>query len=102
MVVQEIHAESGTGGRGVVVKALLRDGEREVAGARLPARETAALLPREYLTGDEGSLPPGFTATADEMLSKLVVGRRVRLWEYGGRIYFSFLPWRGAAHSPPG
>jgi hypothetical protein len=103
MEVEAIHAETGTGGRGIVVKAMLRDGE-QLLDARLPARETAALLPREYLTGEGGSLPASFFCTADEMLAKMVKGRRVRSWEYCGRVYFSFLQWRNitpqAAQTP--
>ncbi len=101
MRIEEVHAEVGANGKGLVVKAVLREDGREVPEARLPARETAALLPREYLAGEAASLPASCIEAADEILAKLIIGRRVRLWEYEGRVYFSFLPWRSVSASPP-
>ena len=99
MTVKEVRAEAGTHGRGLVVTARLQDEEREVTGARLPARETATLLPREFLVGtaEMNTAEPRLLETVNEMLTKLVVGRSVRMWEYDGRNYFSFLPWRGGS-----
>jgi len=61
--------------------------------ARLPARETAALLPREILLGEERETNPRMLELMDEMLTKFVTGRIVRTWEYSGEMYFSFLKW---------
>lgn len=100
MVVQEVHAEPVQGGRALVVKARLGGGGEEVREAQLPARETAALLPREYLESGEHVSQQALLEAADEILRRLVTGRSVRHWEYRGRIYFSFLPWRGSPRSP--
>lgn len=64
-----------------------------VLEARLPARETAALLPREIILGDERESSQDILELMDDMLMKLVVGRVVRAWEYSDCTYFSFLKW---------
>jgi hypothetical protein len=62
--------------------------------AYLPDRETAALLPRTLLVGDQRQAPTRLLGTARPILRRFVVGRRVRLWEHEGVNYFAFLSWR--------
>lgn len=66
-----------------------------VLEARLPARETAALLPREIILGDERESSTEILGLMNDMLMKLVTGRVVRAWEYADCTYFSFLKWGG-------
>jgi hypothetical protein len=62
--------------------------------AWLPDRETAALLPRTLLVGEQRRVPTRLLRTARPILRRFVVGRRVRLWEHEGINYFAFLSWR--------
>jgi hypothetical protein len=63
--------------------------------AWLPDRELAALLPRSILAGTSRQVPPELLSTIEPMLTRLVLGRQVRVWRYRDRGYASFLPWRG-------
>jgi len=67
-------------------------GDTEIE-AYLPARETAALLPREILIGKGSGAPETILDIMNELLEKLASGRTVKIWEYQGKIYFSFLKW---------
>lgn len=67
--------------------------DEAVLDARLPAREMAALLPREIILGDERTATPDILEIIDDMLARLAVGREVRAWEYSGYTYFGFLKW---------
>jgi hypothetical protein len=62
--------------------------------AYLPDRELSALLPRSILVGESRQAPPELLSTIEPMLSRLALGRRVRVWSYRERSYASFLPWR--------
>lgn len=76
------------------VVATVKDSDGLQTEAYLPARETAALLPREILVGKGESTPSSLFPLLRELLEKLTLGREVRVWEYGGRVYCSFPRWR--------
>ncbi len=76
------------------VIAGLEDEDGVRTEAYLPSRETAALLPREILVGEGEGGSASLFSLMDELLSKLVLGRKVRVWEYGDRLYCSFPRWR--------
>ncbi len=59
----------------------------------LPARETAALLPREIIIGRGATAPDTIVAVMNELLGKLAARRQAKIWEYQGVIYFGFLKW---------
>lgn len=61
--------------------------------AVLPGREKATLLPRSLLVGDGMEADSSLLSEIQEMLSKLTVGRRVRMWEYRDTMYCGFLSW---------
>lgn len=61
--------------------------------ARLPAREVAALLPREIIVGEGRESSSNVLELINELLEKLAAGRTVRVWEYSGQTYCSFLKW---------
>lgn len=67
------------------------DGRR--MSARVPDRELAALLPRSILAAD-GHPAPQLLNAIRAIVERTVVGRRVRVWEYGGERYLAFLSWR--------
>jgi len=60
----------------------------------LPDREVSALLPRSLLLGEGLSAVPELLQTIEPILVRMGKGRRVRLWEYRGDTYASFLSWR--------
>jgi hypothetical protein len=60
----------------------------------LPARETAALLPREIIIGKGTTAPESIVDIINELLAKLAAHRQAKIWEYQGTIYFGFLKWR--------
>jgi hypothetical protein len=73
--------------------------------AYLPDRELAALLPRSILVGQGRRAPPELLSTIEPMLTRLALGRQVRVWSYRERSYASFLPWRAVrfcAEGPAG
>lgn len=76
------------------VRATLYSSERneELIGY-LPARETAALLPREILVGRGASAPDTIIDIINELLGKLAAHRQAKIWEYQGAHYFGFLKW---------
>lgn len=69
------------------------DEKNEELSGYLPARETAALLPREIIIGQENSAPDTIIAVMNELLGKLAARRQAKIWEYQGVIYFGFLKW---------
>lgn len=76
------------------VTAFLQEkGGNGAVEAQLPAREVAALLPREILIGSNMEPSPQIFDVITELLHKLVLGREVRTWEYKGQVYCSFLKW---------
>ena len=90
--IREIKADIEEGK--LSITAAIQDiNEGAVVDARLPARETAALLPREIILGSERTASPDLLAIIDDMLARLAVGREVRAWEYSGCTYFGFLKW---------
>ncbi|HEY9593400.1 MAG TPA: hypothetical protein VHE79_02925, partial [Spirochaetia bacterium] len=77
----------------VVAKVRVDDGE--TVEAHMPDREVAAILPRSVLVGDGRRAPVALLDTVRPILSRMTEGRRVRIWEFKDRRFFSFLPWRG-------
>ena len=75
------------------VDAVVRDATGRQTAARVPDRELAALLPRSILAAD-GRPAPEVLDTIREIIERLVVGRRVRLWEHRNQRYLGFLSWR--------
>ncbi|HDQ14786.1 MAG TPA: hypothetical protein ENN41_08225 [Sediminispirochaeta sp.] len=75
--------------------------EKYQVEARLPAREVASLLPREILVGDTVTPDRRVLEPIDELLRKLTVGRLVKVWEYSGRTYCSFLKWGALRFDEP-
>jgi hypothetical protein len=70
--------------------------------ATLPDRELAAILPRSVLVGPPAAArrsparaPMSLLDTIAPILSRMAEGRVVRMWDYQGRSFFSFLPWKG-------
>lgn len=69
--------------------------------ATMPDREVAAILPRSVLVGPpragvraKATVPVSLLETIAPILARMAEGRVVRLWEYKGRNFFSFLPWK--------
>lgn len=76
------------------VNMVLRENREEYEiEAQLPAREVAALLPRELLIGSNNQPSTRVFEVINELLMKLAVGREVRVWEYNDQTYCSFLKW---------
>ncbi|MFO7849303.1 MAG: hypothetical protein R6V67_05020 [Spirochaetia bacterium] len=76
------------------VVATLKDSDGVQTEAYLPARETAALLPREIFVGKGESGSSSLFPLMKELLEKLTLGREVRVWMYEDRLYCSFPRWR--------
>ena len=74
------------------VEAVVRGAGGRRTAVRVPDRELAALLPRSILAAG-GDPAPQLLDTIAAILKRTVVGRRVRVWEYGGRRYLAFLSW---------
>ena len=89
--VKQIYAEVEQQKLFVTAVLLSQDGT-ETEG-RLPARETAALLPREIIIGEGARASDNILTVMNELLQKLSTGRKVKIWEYQGNVYFSFLKW---------
>ena len=86
------------------VVATVRDDEGKTVEAHMPDREVAALLPRSVLVGSSRRVPLALLDTISPILSRMTDGRRVRVWEFKDRRFFSFLPWRSVRFvaDPPG
>ena len=74
------------------VEAVVRGVGGRRTAVRMPDRELAALLPRSILAAG-GDPAPQLLDTIAAILQRTVVGRRVRVWEYGDRRYLAFLSW---------
>lgn len=61
--------------------------------AYLPARELAALLPRQVLLGDRKKAHTKLLDTILPIITRLITGRAVRVWQHDGHFYFAFFPW---------
>ena len=75
------------------VEAVVRGAGGRRTAVRVPDRELAALLPRSILAAG-GDPAPQLLETIAAILKRTMVGRRVRVWEDGGRRYLAFLSWR--------
>jgi hypothetical protein len=73
----------------------------EVQEAFMPDREVAAILPRSILLGGACKAPPELLSTIEPILVRMAEGRMVRLWKYGERSFFSFLPWKSVRFADP-
>jgi len=76
------------------VVADVRSDSGEVREVTLPDREVAAILPRSILLGGSCRATPAMLGTLEPIVVRMTEGRVVRMWEYGGRWYCSFLPWK--------
>ncbi|MDE0229826.1 MAG: hypothetical protein OXJ62_13320 [Spirochaetaceae bacterium] len=74
------------------VEAVVRGAGGLRTAARVPDRELAALLPRSILAAG-GDPAPQLLETIAAILKRTVVGRRVKVWEYGDQRYLAFLSW---------
>lgn len=95
LVVKEASVEAVTMrlvDRRLRVEAVVRGDGGARTAARVPDRELAALLPRSILAAG-GDPAPQLLETIAAILKRTVVGRRVRVWEYGGQRYLAFLSW---------
>jgi hypothetical protein len=77
------------------VVARVRTEEGMLLEAYMPDRELAAVLPRSVLLGSASRAPRGLLSTMQPILSRMALGRVVRVWTYGDSSYFSFQPWKG-------
>ncbi len=85
--------------------------EAGVVEATMPDREVAAILPRSVLVGAptpgrraSARVPVSLLGTIGPILTRMAEGRVVRIWDYNGRNFFSFLPWKSVrfvADAPP-
>jgi hypothetical protein len=82
------------------VVATVRGDDGQTVEAHMPDRELAAILPRSVLLGSERRAPLALLETVGPILSRMTEGRRVRIWEFKDRKFFSFLPWRGVRFVP--
>lgn len=80
------------------VEAVVRGADGKRCSVRVPDRELAALLPRSILAA-EGSPPAALLDTIRAIVGRLLMGRRVRVWEYRDQRYLSFLSWRNVRFS---
>jgi hypothetical protein len=76
------------------VVATIKAETGETMEAHMPEREISALLPRSILLGSGTRAPLSLLDTVEPILSRMTEGRQVRVWQYGDRWFFSFLPWR--------
>ena len=74
--------------------AKIRDEEGKLFDALIPEREMAALIPRFVLLGEERKADKRLLETIHPIAKRMAEGRRVRLWDYNGSSYLSFLPWK--------
>jgi len=88
-VRSEIQAER------LMVTVSIRTDSGETVEAHMPDRELAAVLPRSILLGSGSSAHPSLMDTMTPILARMTEGRRVRVWQYKDRWFFSFQPWRG-------
>jgi hypothetical protein len=77
------------------VTVVIRTDSGESVEAHMPDRELAAVVPRSILLGPGTIAHPSLTETMTPILARMTEGRRVRVWQYKERWFFSFQPWRG-------
>lgn len=82
------------------VQGLIQLEQGEELHALLPQRETAALVPKSILIGEENRADDSLLTVIDETLKRSIVGRTVRLWEYRNKRYFSFATWQAVTFAP--
>jgi hypothetical protein len=77
------------------VVATVKADNGETVEAHMPDREVSAILPRSVLLGSVTRAPVELLETVSSILARMTEGRRVRVWEFKDRRFFSFLGWRG-------
>lgn len=82
------------------VVVTVRTDSGENVEAHMPDREVSALLPRSILLGSGTTAPLSLMDTVEPILARMTEGRRVRVWQYKERWFFSFQPWRGVRFRP--
>jgi hypothetical protein len=82
------------------VVAEVRSPSGEVREVSLPDREVATILPRSILLGASCRAPVSMLGTLEPILERMAEGRVVRMWQYAGRWYCSFLPWKSVRFVP--
>ena len=82
------------------VMVTVRTDSGETVEAHMPDRELAALLPRSILLGSGTKAPLSLMDTVEPILARMTEGRRVRVWQFKERWFFSFQPWRGVRFLP--
>ena len=90
----ELHAER------LKVIVTVRTDSGETVEAHMPDREVSALLPRSILLGSGSTAPLSLMDTVEPILARMTEGRRVRVWQYKERLFFSFQPWRSVRFLP--
>jgi len=76
------------------VIATIRTDKVGLIDAYLPDRELSGLLPRSILVGTKEDAPIELLSTIASMIRRMTLGRKVRLWNYQDKYFFSFLSWR--------
>ena len=76
------------------VVLLVEHGELGQISAFLPEREKAALLPRSLFCPEKLSIEQESLPVLETTIKRLVVGRRVKIWEFQGNWYCAFPSWR--------
>ena len=76
------------------VVLLVDHGELGQISAILPEREKAALLPRSLFCPERLCIEPETLPVLETTIKRLLVGRRVKVWEFQGSWYCAFPSWR--------
>ena len=82
------------------VVVTVRTDSGETVEAHMPDREVSALLPRSVLLGSGTKAPLSLMDTVEPILARMTEGRRVRVWQFKERWFFSFQPWRSVRFLP--
>ena len=78
----------------IKIIATVRTEKSGIINAILPDRELSALLPRSILVGENKNTHHELLSIISSMIKRMTLGRKVRLWNYQEKYYFSFLSWR--------
>ena len=89
-----VHAQARLQGERLYVEATVRLDTGERVEARLPDRETAAILPRSILLAGSPTAPASLVDTLGPIVTRMCDGRRARVWSYRDRRFFSFPSWK--------
>ncbi len=81
------------------VRALIIDEKQHKLKAILPSREIAAIVPKYVLLGDVNRADQSILETIQSILKRMTEGRKIRIWNYQGITYFSFIQWKNVRFS---